>query len=238
MNCTSCNIELSTNFCPDCGQPKTIKRINGQYIIHEIEHVLHFERGILYTIKELITNPGQNIQNYLTKNRSRIVKPIIFIIITSVIYSLLINLFQIQDKYISLDGAANTSLFKIFKWIEEHYGYANIIMGIFISFWLKLFFRKFGYNLFELLILLCFVMGMAMLIFSIFAVLQGLLAINLMNIGGILGILYCAWAIGHFFGKEKKLNYIKAFFAYMLGMLTFSLLAIFIGLAIDTLLKH
>ena len=81
MNCKNCNTEINSKFCPDCGQPASLKRIDGKYIIHEIEHVLHFERGILYTIRELITNPGQNIRNYLFENRSRLVKPIIFIII-------------------------------------------------------------------------------------------------------------------------------------------------------------
>jgi hypothetical protein len=83
MNCKSCTTEVHSKFCPNCGQPTSLKRIDRHYIIHEIEHVLHLERGILYTIRELITNPGQNIRNYLAENRSRLVKPIIFIIITS-----------------------------------------------------------------------------------------------------------------------------------------------------------
>lgn len=64
MNCKNCNTEITSKFCPDCGQPASLKRIDGKYIIHEIEHVLHFERGILFTIKELITNPGQNIKSW------------------------------------------------------------------------------------------------------------------------------------------------------------------------------
>lgn len=238
MNCKNCNAELLSKFCPDCGQPKDLKRINGHYVIHEIEHVLHFERGILYTIRELVINPGQNIRNYLSENRSRLVKPIIFIIITSLIYSILTSFLHIEETYVRFDGDQNTTIAKIFKWVEGHYGYANIMMGIFISMWLKVFFRKFGYNFFEILILLCFVMGTAMLIFSVFSLLQGLLNLHLMNIGGILGIAYCTWAIGHFFGKNKVVNYVKAFFAYSLGMLTFSIVAILLGVAIDMLVKH
>jgi len=33
-------------------------------------------------------------------------------------------------------------------------------MGIVIAMWSGLFFRKYGYNFYEILILLCFVMGM------------------------------------------------------------------------------
>ena len=238
MNCKNCNIEVNSKFCPDCGQPSNLKRINGHYIIHEIEHILHFERGILYTIRELVINPGQNIRNYLSENRSRLVKPIIFIVVTSLIYSLSINFFHNEDGYVKFEGGKQNTPVKIFKWIQEHYGYSNIIMGLFITFWLKLFFRKHRYNIFEILILLCFVMGIGMLIFSIFSLLQGLTKFNLMNVGAIVGIGYCSWAIGHFFGKANILNYVKAFFAYILGMTTFAFSAIFLGVLIDLIFKH
>ena len=238
MNCKNCNAEINSKFCPDCGQPTSLKRIDGHYILHEIEHILHFERGILFTIRELVVNPGQNIKNYLSETRNRLVKPIIFIIITSLMYSLAINFFHIEDQYIKFEGGELTTSVKIFKWIQAHYGYANIIIGIFITFWLKLFFRKSDYNVFELLILLCFVTGIGMLIYALFALLQGLTSIKLMAIGGMIGISYYTWAIGQFFGKDKIFNYVKAFFAYILGLLTFVISAISIGLLINQIIKH
>ncbi len=240
MNCNNCNTEINSKFCPDCGQPASLKRIDGHYIIHEIEHVLHFERGILYTIKELLTKPGQSIRKYLSENRSRLVKPIIFIILTSLIYSLTISIFHIENGYVKFEGdrAKMPTPFKITKWIQSHYGYANLIMGGFIAFWLKLFFRKHQFNFFEILILLCFVMGMEMLIFSVFGFIQGLTNLNVMNIGGMVGVGYCSWAIGHFFGKTQIINYSKAFIAYILGMITFIFLATALGISIDIIIKH
>lgn len=235
MNCNNCNIAINTKYCPNCGQPAALKKIDGHYIIHEIGHVLHFEGGLLYTIKELMINPGQNVRTYLTKNRNRLVKPIIFIIITSLIYSVLNNFFHIEDEYVNYNFPGETATSSIFKWIQEHYGYANIIMGVFIALWAKLFFRKSPFNIFEILILLCFIMGMAMLIYSVFAIIQGLTNTNLMQIAGILGILYSAWAIGDFFIGRKVVSYIKALLAYLLGMLTFSLTAIILGVIIDLL---
>jgi hypothetical protein len=194
---------------------------------------LHFERGILYTIRELITNPGQNIQFYLSENRSRLVKPIIFIILTSLFYSIANYFFQFEDGYINYLDTQPSTTTKIFQWIQGHYGWSNIIMGIFIAFWTKLFFKKYQYNFFEILILLCFVMGIGMLIYSIFGVAQGLTKIKLMQIAGLVGFTYSAWAIGQFFEKKKAVSYIKAISAYLLGMLTFSLAAILIGTVID-----
>lgn len=240
MNCKNCNTEIDSKFCPDCGQPTNLKRIDGHYIIHEIEHVLHFERGILYTIRELLINPGKNIRRYLTENRSRLVKPIIFIIVTSLIYSIAINIFHIEEAYVKFEGqGANLSTpKKVFTWIQGHYGYANIIMGIFIAFWVKVFFKKYQFNYFEILIMLCFVMGIAMLIFSVFAILEGLTAIKVSQIGGIIGIIFCTWAIGQFFAKDKFFNYVKAFFAYILGMITFTFLAFLLGISIDLFIKQ
>ncbi|MET0569965.1 MAG: DUF3667 domain-containing protein [Pedobacter agri] len=94
MNCINCNTELSSNYCPDCGQPSKLKRINAHYIVHEIEHVLHFERGIFHTIRELVVHPGRTIKRYLNENRSRLVKPIAFIVITSPVFSIAVNFFS------------------------------------------------------------------------------------------------------------------------------------------------
>lgn len=237
MNCKTCNIELTSKYCPNCGQPAELKRIDGHYIIHEIEHLLHFERGILYTIKGLITNPGQSVRNYLTENRSRLVKPVVFIIITSLAYSICNSFFHFEDGYVSYLDNKPSATSAIFKWVQGHYGYSNIMMGIFIAVWTKLFFRKYPFNIFEILILLCFIMGIGMLIYSIFGIIQGLTSINLMTFGGVVAFVYTTWAIGQFYEKGKIINYVKALFAYVLGVLTFALTAITLGTLADLLIK-
>ncbi|MCO4292612.1 DUF3667 domain-containing protein [Solitalea sp. MAHUQ-68] len=236
-NCNNCNTAVASKYCPNCGQPAQLKRIDAHYIIHEIEHVLHFERGILYTIRELILNPGQNVRNYLIENRSRLVKPIIFIIVTSLIYTLCNHYFHFEDGYIKyLDSQQSTTTI-LFKWVQGHYGYGNIIMSAFIALWIKLFFRKFQFNFFEILILLCFIMGIGMLIYSVFGIVQSLIHINVMQISGVVGFVYMTWAIGQFYGKSTIINYVKAFFAYILGMLTFILAVVLVGSITDMFIR-
>lgn len=237
MTCKKCNTEVNLKFCPECGQPANLKRIDGHYILHEIEHVLHFERGILYTIRELLTKPGQNIRNYLTENRSRLIKPIIFIILTSLIYTLVSHFFHIEEEYVQHNALGNSSIGTILNWMQNNYGYASILMGIFIAIWLKVFFKKYGYNIYELLIMLCFVQGISMLIYAFFGILEGIFTIKLFSVAGILGLVYTTWACGNFFEKRKIGNYLKSLLSILLGLITFNLIIIIVGLLFDRLTK-
>ncbi|PZX94355.1 hypothetical protein DOS84_06950 [Flavobacterium aquariorum] len=238
MTCKNCTNEVNHNFCPNCGQPSKLKRIDGHYIAQEIEHVLHFERGILFTVKELIINPEQNIRNYISENRSRLVKPVIFIILTSLIYTLISHFFHIEDEYIKYEGMEKSAFVNILGWLQANYGYMNILTGIFIAFWLKIFFKKYDYNFFELLIMLCFVLGISMLIFAFFAIIEGILHIKLLNITGIIGVIYLTSATANFFEKNKPVNYFKALYCYLLGMITFFVLTLAVGITIDIIIKH
>lgn len=236
-NCKNCNTELNGNYCSNCGQPAKLKRIDAHYIKQEIEDVLNFDKGIFYTIKELLIKPGKNVREFFTENRSRLVKPIIFLIVTSLIYSLVNHYFHIEEQYVQFDETNPTTTGSIMKWIQENYGYANILMGIFIAFFIKLFFRKSNYNFYEILILLCFVMGIGMLILALFALIQVVIHIELMQFAGILFMGYTTFAIADFFDKRKVKNYFKSLAAYMLGMIAFFVSAIILGNVIDLIIK-
>jgi hypothetical protein len=232
-NCKNCNKIILDNFCSSCGQAGKITRIDAHYILHEIEHVLHFDKGILFTIKELLLRPGQIIREFITENRGRLVKPILFIILSSLIYTMISHYFNIEEGYIKFEETKKTVVSTIFDWIGNHYGYANIIMGIFIAFWSNLFYKKYDYNFFEILILLCFVEGIGMLLLSAFAFLEGVTKFHLMQVSGIIFFIYATWAIGQFFDEQKTTSYLKAFAAYVLGMLTFTFSAIILGYICD-----
>jgi len=235
--CKNCNTEVTQNYCPNCGHPVVLKRIDGQYILQEIRNVLNFDKGILFTIRELVINPGKSIISFLNENRNRLVKPIVFIIVTSLIYTILNSIFHFEDSYIKLSEPKESVTLAIFQWVQGNYGYANIIMAFFIGLWLSIFFRKYKFNFFEILIALCYVMGMGMLIYSFFGVIQGLTHMKSMQVAVTVGFLYTTYAIGHFFDKRKPISYFKAIIAYLLGMITMLLVALIIGIIIDLIIK-
>ena len=235
--CKNCEADLTGHFCSECGRPKTLKRIDGSYILSEIVSVLNFDKGFFYTIKELIVRPGTNVQNFIHNDRARLVKPIIFVIVCSLIYTIVQQFLRFEDGYVSAGGFGDSVVNNIFGWIQQNYGYANILMAIFIAGWIKLFFRKYEYNFFEILILLCFVMGVGMLIYTTFGILESLTKIKILHFGAIFGLVYTSWAIGKFFDKKRKLNYLKGLLAYLLGMITFYFMAVMLGLGIDLFAK-
>lgn len=235
--CKKCGVELSDDFCSKCGNPKTLKRINGSYILTEIISVFNFEKGIFYTIKELLLRPGENIQKFIHNDRNRLVKPIIFVIVCSLVYTIAEQFLKFEEGYVNAGGFGDSAVTNIYGWIQNNYGYANILMSVFITVWIKLFFKKYDYNFFEIIILLCFVMGIGMLIYTTFGIIESMTKWRILQVGGLIGFLYTSWAIGQFFDKNKKLNYLKGFVAYFLGMLTFYILAIVLGIGIDFISK-
>ncbi len=233
LKCKKCHTAIKHNYCPHCGQPAYPKRIDGHYLLNEIKQILNFEKGFFYTIRELLIRPGESIRDFITTDRNRLVKPVVFIVLTSLIYTLIVNLFQIEEQFISFRSSDLSATENLFQWMQNNYGYTNIIMGIFIAFWIKLFFKSYNYNFFEILILLCFVLGMGMLILSALALIQSLTGLKLIKITAIVFFIYIIWAIGQFFEKDNYIKYLKVPLTYMLGMFSFTLTAVIIGFIID-----
>lgn len=236
--CRKCGSGSTGKFCSTCGEPIELRRIDGGYILHELGSVFNFEKGIFYSIRELLFRPGKTIRDFILGDRNRLVKPIIFLILCSLIYTATNQIFHWEDGYVSYKGAKDSATTAIFAWIQHNYGYANIIMGAFVAFWTKKLFRKYDYNYFEILILICFVMGMGMLLFSVAGIMIGIFGTGIVQIASILGVIYSSWAIGSFFDKDRMPNYLKALASYILGFVTFSFSAIGLGAIIDLILKN
>ena len=237
--CKSCNSKTFGHFCSNCGQSQKLKRINYQYILSEIGSELNFNKGILFTIREVLLRPGSSVKIFIHEDRNRLVKPIVFLIICSLLYTIIQQTFNFEDGYVNFnfDDWKNSTIGSIFYWISNNYGYANILMATFIALWIKILFKKYEYNYYEIYILLCFIIGISMLIYSLFGIIEGLSNYPVLQFGVNIGILYSSWGIGQFFGKKRKMNYLKGFISYMLGMVTFIITVVLIGIILDWIIK-
>lgn len=71
MTCKSCKNITEGKFCSNCGQKTNTHRLNAKHFFeHDIIHgVFHLDKGLLFTIKEILKNPSGVAKNYIEGNR-------------------------------------------------------------------------------------------------------------------------------------------------------------------------
>lgn len=242
--CSDCGEEIENSFCSKCTNSDTLKRINGKYIVSEIMSVVNFEKGFFFTLKELAIRPDKCIQNFILNDRSKLVKPITFVIFCSLSYTLVSQ--NAYDEFLEGFGIGfrqslnlkTSVLINILVWLKQNYGFTNILMSVFFVWWIKLFFKRYDYNFYEILILLLYVTGIGTLVYSVFALLEILTGFGISYLGTAIGFIYYSWAVGRFFDKSKKVNYLKSSAVYFLGLITFYFFVIITGSIIDLIILY
>lgn len=64
ITCKNCNHNFKGKFCNHCGQSADTHDINLHFLWHDIQHgLLHFDKGVLFTLKELFTSTGMPLKN-------------------------------------------------------------------------------------------------------------------------------------------------------------------------------
>lgn len=166
INCLNCNAELNGQFCSNCGQSSDTHTINLHYLWHDIQHgLLHVDKGILFTIKELFTRPGNSIREFLQGKRVNHFKPISLIIILAGVYSLLSHYFGLNllTNYYKIDGnekeinQLRTIVNDISEWLSLHYAILALLQIPVFSLGTYLCFKKSGYNFIEHFIINSFI---------------------------------------------------------------------------------
>ncbi len=215
-------------------EKSNLKRIDRHYISHEIEHVLHLDRGFFYTVRELLLRPGKAVREFLFEDRKKLVKPILFLILSSVIFSITIHFIHTEvslfniDRITPLQGKIRSK--EIGGWINSNIGYSQLLMAVYIAIWLKIFFRKRNYNFYEILLLLSYIFGEALLIFLLFIILANIFENQFVGSVGVgIYLLYIIWGIGQFFGERHIINYVKSAITFVFGASSY--LAILVGIA-------
>lgn len=71
--CLNCDHPTTGKFCADCGQRTDTHRITFKhFIFHDIMHGMwHFEKGILFTVKQAMLRPGKAALEYISGKRIR-----------------------------------------------------------------------------------------------------------------------------------------------------------------------
>ncbi len=216
--CKNCNAEFEGRYCNQCGQPAETHKMNIHFLVHDLQHgLLHLEKGIFFTIKELFTRPGTSIREYMEGKRVKHFKPISLILVLAGILGLLSHYFHISmlGQAFQVNGTDSKaeeirrSFNEFSDWVSGHYSIVSLFLlpvftlGTFLSF------RKKGYNFIEHLVLNAFLTGQRLvvniLLFPFYYLLNGTGDLkgfsDFVNLG--LGLL-TFWTLTQFFNTTKK----------------------------------
>src|SRR5689334_20385034 len=82
ITCKNCHFQYEGKFCPDCGQKADTERITYHSLAHEIPHsILHIDKGIFFTMKELFIRPAATLKEYMAGRRVKHFKPLAYVLI-------------------------------------------------------------------------------------------------------------------------------------------------------------
>ncbi len=227
--CKSCKAPVVDAYCPSCGQPKVVQRINGRYIFSEVTAVLNLDKGFFYTVKELIVNPGKNIRSFLAGSRKKLVKPVVYIIFCSLFYTIMQRISGFQDSYINVSDDTPAIDVALISWLSKNYGFMNIFISFFVAVWIKLFTRKKSYHYFELVVLCFYLIGTMMLIAGSLSAISTITSDTVKDIGIFGGMLFVSWGVACFIERKTLRGVIIGFFSFILGFISFTLLITGIG---------
>lgn len=231
--CKNCGSSVSGNFCSNCGQSANTHKLNIHFILHDLQHGLfHFDKGILYTAKELLTRPGHTIREFIEGKRVRHFQPLSFVIVLATFYGLLYHyLIVVQSKAPfepknDITGVSG----RIVTWITEHFAFDCLILIITTTLVSYVIFKKKQYNFVEHLTLNTFTMGLLLVIsllpFPIIAILGDSATLLYGIIQQALLLVLMCWCYAQFFNTTSKIKIISL---AILAFLITSILNLAIG---------
>lgn len=170
--CHNCSALITGNFCINCGQKK-YKRIDKKYIWDELQYTLfHTNKGFLYSIKKILSNPGKTAMEFINGNRVNHYKPILLVFILSGIATFisykLLKLKEVMNDYFTQKNINSNQMGDFMNFLSS---YTSIIMLLMIPLfalttWIA--FKKWGHNYYEHLVMNAYILSFYTLISIIF----------------------------------------------------------------------
>lgn len=242
ITCKNCGNTFEGNFCNQCGQPAETHEMNFHFLVHDVQHgLLHLDKGIFYTIKELFRRPGHAIREYIEGKRVNHFKPISMILVLAGAFGLLSHFFHIDvlSETFKVDATSATAdelkaLENLSDWVSGHYAIISLLLLPIFTMGTFLAFRNKGLNFVEHLVLNAYLTGQRLVVrivlFPLYYWLNGTKHLEIMsNLVGFVTFCLTLWTLMQFFDTVKKST---VFWRTLLSFIISGALYLAIGLAI------
>ncbi|HEY4787478.1 MAG TPA: DUF3667 domain-containing protein [Bacteroidales bacterium] len=247
ITCKNCHQDYIGNFCNHCGQPAETHEMSIHFVWHDIQHgLLHMDKGILFTTKELFTRPGHTIREFINGKRVKHFKPISFVLVLAGVYGFLYHYFDISllaDKVTVYGSTKEVSDYKrilenVNGWVVSHYAVVVLVqlpiyaLGTFIAF------GKRSYNYVEHLVLNAFITGQKLILnIAVFPLVYLYNKTHaLKQIDGFVNLIVfglATWTLLQFFNDQPwKKTFARALLSYFIFFVVYYSIISLIGLYI------
>lgn len=155
--CQNCNNTIIENFCGNCGQKK-FKRIDKKYVLDEVQYsIIHTNKGLLYSAKKILKNPGKTAHEFIYGNRVNHYKPLLLVFLLSGISAFIsfkiIGLDKIMADYYTAKQMNSQLMNDVQAFMSSYNSIIMLILIPIISIFTKLALRKWGQNYYEHIIM-------------------------------------------------------------------------------------
>lgn len=248
--CKNCQHTFEGNFCSNCGQKTSTKRLDWHYLFDELKYTfLHINGGLLFTCKQLLTRPGHMTREFIEGKRIKHYKPILLVFVLAGISTLL--LYYSGDLIIMEKmQSTNKSVFDpkdFVSFFSKCYTYIQLASIPFFSICTWFAFKKWGYNYIENTIINSFVIAQMLIIGILFTPVKYLLIGNSFNVKIFIVISFISygfpiWLYLQLY-KDKKIKHIilrmlLTFLFLVTTLLVVTIVGVLVGVMIGIFGKH
>lgn len=235
--CKNCHQIFKGHYCNNCGQTAETHKINAHFLWHDIQHgLLHFDKGILYSLKQLFTRPGHSVREFIEGKRVRHFKPLSLVVVLATLYGFMCHYFEIN--FFQNSSSEQLDYNHLNEWLGTHFSWVTIATIPFYTLGTYIVFRNQGYNFVEFFVLNTFKASQRLFVqILLFPVLLYLNKTNhveqFSNTTYAIGLVLIFWTNIQFFNKISKT---KAFLLSILSHIIF-FISFFIFITIVFLLS-
>lgn len=122
-HCLNCETEVVGKYCHNCGQPTTTHRLSlKHFLAHDLLHgFFHLDKGILYTMKNILLRPGFLAKEYIAGKRAGHFNIATLLLLTVGAFLFILSLKHLSVPELRVDGK-NAATFVAFvihnsKWL-------------------------------------------------------------------------------------------------------------------------
>lgn len=245
-SCLNCSSAVPERYCSRCGQDVLhTHRLTMADMIHDIPHsIWHVDKGILYSLRTIITNPGNTIRAYLAGQRVNHFRPLSLLLIVTGTFAFVYSILHI-DIVPPRDPAVSEAMYQAQKsaaeFMAKYMSWVYVALIPVIAGFARLFLRRGGYNYAECLVIAAFITAVcnAITLFSLplMYFYSGTPAIQQLSYGvSLISFGYATWAYSSLLkhtGLSLAGRLIRGFFPFVLGIVVPSLLGGILAVALQ-----